>query len=168
MVGRKIIAIGVALLCAASVASEASAANILGTANAPTTCRTGHFYAKEGDVYKMARNKCPNAQGQEAISVAATLLDPGSLLVWPAKDDKEPIFRALTYAGIENDKIVLTQDPGPSIRLPLKGIFTQYGILDIAGYRIILDVVYPDKIKANVRYFAKRCKCKAPRPCLCR
>ena len=161
----KIIAILVILLCMANVAG---AANMLGTANAPSTCCTGHFYAKEGDVYKMARNKCPDAQGREAISVAATLLDPGSLLVWPAKDDKEPTFRALTYAGIQNDEIVLTQDPGPSIRLPLKGIFTQYGILDIAGYRIILNVVYPDKIKANVRYFAKRCKCKTSRPCLCR
>jgi hypothetical protein len=123
------------------------------------TC-PGNFYIREGDVYKMAHNQCPQAQGAEVTCVAATIIDPGNLLIWPEKDAEAPIFRALTYAGIQNDEIVLTRDPGPSIRLPIKGIFTKYGILDIAGYRIILDIVHPDKIKAKVRHATRRCKCK--------
>ena len=152
---RKIILIGISLLCAASVVS---AANTMSTATAKTC--PGTFFIREGDVYKMAHNKCPQAQDAEVTCVAATTLEHGSLLVWPEKDSKEPMFRALTYAGIQDDEIVLTRDPGPSIRLPIKGIFTKYGILDIAGYRIILDIVYPDNIKAKVRHAARRCKCR--------
>jgi hypothetical protein len=138
---RKVIATGVFFLCLASI------------------CYAGSFFVKEGDVYRMAHDNCPKAQSAEVIRVAAATLEPGSLLVWPEKESKEPSFRALTYAGIEDSEIVLIRDPGPSIRLPIKGVFTRYGILDIAGFRIILDVVYPDKIKAKVRHAAKRCRC---------
>ena len=148
---RRAILIGVALLCGASVVS---------TATTPTKYCTESFYVKEGDVYKMARNRCPQAEGAEVTCVTAATIEPGNLLVWPEKESKEPIFRALTYAGIQENEIVLTRDPGPSIRLPIKGIFTKYGILNIAGHRIILDIVYPDKIKAKVRHAAKRCKCE--------
>jgi hypothetical protein len=159
-VKRKVIAIGIALLCAANIVSAASAANEVRTASTPTTYCTGSFYVKEGDAYKMARNKCPQAPDAEVVCVTAATVDPGTLLIWPANDTQDPMFHALTYAGIQDGEIVLTRDPGPSIRLPIKGIFTKYGILDIKGFRIILDIVYPDKIKAKVRHAAKRCRCR--------
>lgn len=154
---RKVIAIGIVLLCVASVVS---AANMMSTASTPRTYCTENFFVKEGDVYRMAHNQCPQAQGSEVVCVAANVLEPGNLIVWPEKDIKDSMFHPLTYAGIHDNDIVLTQDPGPSIRLPIKGIFTKYGILDIKGQRIILDIVYPDKIKAKVRHAAKRCRCK--------
>lgn len=151
---------GIALLCAANVMSEANAVNVMSTATTPTKYCSEDFFVKEGDVYRMAHDQCPQAQDSKVVCVAAPTLAPGSLLVWPEKDAKEPMFRALTYAGIQDDEIVLTRDPGPSIRLPIKGMFTKYGILDIAGYRIILYITYPDKIKAKVRHAAKRCRCR--------
>ena len=161
MVSRIVISIAVALLCIASVASEvgeASGANVMGTASTPSTYRAGTFFVREGDVYRASHSRCRDAQAQEGIYIAAATLDPGSLLVWPVKKTEVPMFRDLTYAGIEDNEIVLTRDPGPSIRLPIKGAFAKYAILNIAGYRIILDIVYPDKIKARVRYAVKICR----------
>jgi len=163
-VKRKIILIGIALLCAASIVSVVNAANTMSTATAKTC--PGTFFVREGDVYKMAHNKCPMAPDAEVVCVTAVTVDPGTVLLWPANDAQDLMFHALTYAGIQNDEIVLTRDPGPSIRLPIKGIFTKYGILDIKGFRIILDIVHPDKVKAKVRHAARRCKCEASRPCM--
>jgi hypothetical protein len=162
-VKRKVIVIAAVLLCLASVAcveSEAAGANVMSTASIPRTYCGKNFFVKDGDVYRMSHNQCPQAQSSEVVCVTAKIIDPGSLIVWPENEAKQPMLHALTYAGIQNKEIVLTRDPGPSIRLPIKGIFTQYGILDIEGYRIILDIVYPDKIKAKVRHAAQRCRCR--------
>lgn len=134
-----------------------------------SVCHADHSLIREGDNYRVIIDKCLQVDVAELL-IPAVVVCPGSRVIWADNAPKEAYFEPFTYVGIDGCDILLRQDPGPLLRIPIRGVFSRYGIFDLRGVRFYLKIVYPDMIKIAVRsphwcsrdHWARREKISAP------
>jgi hypothetical protein len=112
---------------------------------------------RDGDRCRVIIDGCRRVDVAELI-IPARAVSPGSVIIDCDKAPKEAYFTPVTYAGIDDCDIILRQDPGPTTRIPVRGVFSKYGIFDFRGVRIVLKIVDCDSLKVTVQSSHRCCR----------
>lgn len=115
-----------------------------------SVCWAHHSLIKEGDTYRIVIDRRSQVDVSELL-IPACPVDPGCQVIWSDNAPKEAYFRPFTYEGIDGCDILLKEDPGPLLRIPIKGVFSRYGIIELRGVRFYLKIVHPDLIRVEVK-----------------
>lgn len=131
------------------------------------TCFAKNIISREGDWYVVTIDKNAQVEGVGQILVNAKECSPPKNKVsadivkykktesaevkgYYARQDSFQVEARLTYEGIKDGNIsVYSYDTEFYIDVPIGGVFSKYGILNVMGARIKLKVIPPDKIIAE-------------------